>query len=63
MKTKQEMISRSLYMPKTYWTEIDKIAEYEESSSNTVIRRIVSIMLTGQNKNLKQNIKKRSKKC
>ena len=63
MKTKQEMVSRSLYMPKTYWNEIDKIAESEESSSNTVIRRLVSILLTENNINGKPIIKKRTVRC
>ena len=50
-------------MPKTYWNEIDKIAEAEESSSNTVIRRLVSSILSGQKKNGKSNIKNKVEKC
>ena len=47
MKTKQEMISRSIYMPATYWKGIDETSEKEDLSANQVIRRLVSSWLTG----------------
>ncbi len=44
MKTKQEMESRSVYMPKIYWRAIDDEAEREDSSSNQVIRKAIRNM-------------------
>jgi hypothetical protein len=47
MKTKQEMISRSIYMPSAYWKGIDEAAEKEDLSANQVVRRLVASWLTG----------------
>jgi predicted DNA-binding ribbon-helix-helix protein len=47
MKQKQEMQSRSLYMPESFWKEIDEVAEKEDLSANQVIRRLVSSWLLG----------------
>lgn len=41
MKTKQEMIIKSVYMPKKYWDAVDKAAEQEDLSSNQIIRRLI----------------------
>lgn len=47
MKQKQEMKTRSLYMPESVWKSIDETAEKEDLSANQVIRRIVNLWLTG----------------
>jgi predicted DNA-binding ribbon-helix-helix protein len=48
MKTKQEMISRSIYMPVLYWKSIDTVAENEDLSANQVIRRLVSNLMNSK---------------
>jgi hypothetical protein len=39
--SEEEMESRSVYMPKTYWQAIDDEAEREDSNANQVIRKAI----------------------
>ena len=55
MKSKQEMMSKSIYMPKSLWVEIDKVAAEKDLSANQVIRRLVSSWLMGFLKEDKDN--------
>lgn len=52
MKTKQEMIIKSVYMPKEYWEAVDKEAEQKDISSNRIIRHLIKSKLL-KNKNIR----------
>lgn len=48
-------------MPKAYWKEIDAVAEKEESSSNSVVRKLVALWLTGCLKEVEKTENKRAR--
>lgn len=52
MKTKQEMISRSLYLESDVWTMIDKEAEKTERSGNKTVSFILKEYFKSKKKKL-----------